>query len=275
MSLVAPIGKVLKLDQLLRRQVVSLTLQTCRLNSVPSTTNVEAFKTKLGAIGSKSYVDFGLWGGVVPGNEDELQPLAEAGVMGYKAFMSPSGVDEFNNSDGAVLRKAMEKIAPTGLRLALHAEDPAVLEPAAAALSSRETAADWLASRPIEAEISAVKIAIDLAEETGCPLMIVHVSAPEVLEVIHAAQDRGVDLTCETCPHYLLSSEEAEAVGTNAKCAAASSSETVSAMLEMLVNDGIDTIGSDHSPSPPSMKAKSFYDAWGGIAGIQHGLSLS
>ena len=247
------------------------------LNSVPSTTNVEAFNTKLAAIGSKSYVDFGLWGGVVPGNEDDLQPLAEAGVMGFKAFMSPSGVDEFNNSDGSVLREAMEKIAPTGLRLALHAEDPAVLEPSAAALNARESAADWLASRPIEAEISAVKVAIDLAEETGCPLMIVHVSAPEVLEVIHAAQDRGVDLTCETCPHYLLlSSEEADAVGANAKCAPPlRPPETVSAMLEMLVNDGIDTIGSDHSPSPPSMKAgKSFYDAWGGIAGIQHGLAF-
>jgi len=247
------------------------------LNSIPATTNVPAFSTKLAAIGSKSYVDFELWGGVLPGNEDDLQPLAEAGVMGYKAFMSPSGVDEFNNSNASVLRKAMEKIAPTGLRLALHAEDPGVLEPAVAALASRETAADWLASRPIDAEISAVKIAIELAEETACPLMIVHVSAPEVLEVIHEAQDRGVDLTCETCPHYLLlSSEEAEALGTNAKCAPPlRPPETVSAMLEMFVNDGIDTIGSDHSPSPPSMKAgKSFYDAWGGIAGIQHGLAF-
>lgn len=247
------------------------------LNSVPSTTSIDAFNTKLDAIGANSFVDFGLWGGVVPGNEEGLQPLAEAGVMGYKAFMSPSGVDEFNNSDTETLRKAMAKIAPTGLRLALHAEDPAVLEPAAAKLSSRETAADWLASRPIESEISAVKIAIELSSETGCPITIVHVSAPEVLEVIHAAQDQGVDIVCETCPHYLLlSSEEAEAVGTNAKCAPPlRPPETVSAMLDMLVSDGIDTIGSDHSPSPPSMKAgKNFYDAWGGVAGIQHGLAF-
>ncbi|MEO0509253.1 MAG: allantoinase AllB [Verrucomicrobiota bacterium] len=245
------------------------------LNNLPSTVNVAALEEKLAAVSKKTYVDFGLWGGVVPGNAEHLVPLAEAGVMGFKAFMSPSGNNAFDNSDQQTLRDAMQRIAPTGLRLALHAEDPDVLDAAAAALPSRESAVDWLASRPVQSEISAVSMAIELSIETGCPITIVHVSAPEVLEVIHDAQEKGVDLVCETCPHYLLlSSEEAESVGPNAKCAPPlRPPATVEAMLDMLVSHGIDTIGSDHSPSSPDLKdGKSFYDAWGGISGIQHGL---
>jgi allantoinase len=247
------------------------------LNSIPSTVDVAALETKLAAVAHKSFVDFGLWGGVVPGNVDDLIPLAEAGVMGFKAFMSPSGTDDFTNSDAATLRAAMRQIAQTGLRLAFHAEDPAVLRAAEQRLRQRVSAYDWEASRPVAAEISAVQLAIDLAGETGCPIMIVHVSSPAVLAVIATARAQGVDIICETCPHYLLlSTDDAEAIGSDAKCAPPlRSPQTVAGLRAALLDGQIDTLGSDHSPSSPELKqGKAFYDAWGGIAGIQHGWPL-
>ena len=247
------------------------------LNSIPSTTSVYALQTKLAAINNRSYVDFGLWGGVVPGNIDDLEPLAQAGVVGFKAFMAPSGNDDFEKSGRSTLREAMLRIAPTGLRLALHAEDPIVLNRASHNLKRKVSAFDWEASRPVEAEISATKIAIELSLETGCPITIVHVSSVEVLTVIQNAKRHGIDIICETCPHYLLlSNTDAERIGPDAKCAPPLRSEDRMRALECAVFDNlIDTIGSDHSPSSPEMKKDlSFFDAWGGIAGIQHGYPL-
>ena len=247
------------------------------LNSVPSTTNVDALKTKLSAINNKSYLDFGLWGGVVPGNVNDLEPLAKAGVIGFKAFMAPSGNDDFENSDNSTLREAMFRIAQTGRRLALHAEDKVVLNRASKRLKRTVSAFDWDASRPVEAEISATKTAIELSVETGCPITIVHVSSVEVLNLIQNAKRQGVDITCETCPHYLLLSRiDADTIGADAKCAPPLRSKArMRAMEEAVFDNLIDTIGSDHSPSPPEMKKdKPFFDAWGGIAGIQHGYPL-
>ncbi|MGJ8640217.1 MAG: allantoinase AllB [Opitutaceae bacterium] len=247
------------------------------LNSIPSTIDVDSLNAKLAAIGRKSYADFGLWGGVVPGNAGELEALASAGVMGFKAFMSPSGNDDFANSGRSTLREAMKRIAPTGLRLALHAEDPSVLDRAAGNLSRKLSAYDWEASRPVESEISAVKIAIELSQETRCPITIVHVSSAEVLTVIQNAKRQGVDILCETCPHYLLLTRgDADRIGADAKCAPPlRSSDRVKALKHAVFDHLIDTIGSDHSPSPPDMKVgHSFFNAWGGIAGIQHGYQL-
>jgi len=247
------------------------------LNSIPSTVNVAALEAKLAIVSNKSYVDFGLWGGVVPGNIADLVPMAEAGVMGFKAFMSPSGTDDFINSDTATLREAMKRIASTGLRLALHAEDPAVLDRASQGQSQQVCAHDWEASRPVAAEIEAVKIAIELSIETGCPITIVHVSSVDVLEVIQSAKQQGVDIICETCPHYLLlTTEDADQIGADAKCAPPLRARRVVDGLGAALFAGmIDTIGSDHSPSSPDLKADlSFFDAWGGIAGIQHGYPL-
>ncbi|NBD37931.1 MAG: amidohydrolase family protein [Verrucomicrobia bacterium] len=204
-----------------------------------------------------------------------MQALAEAGVMGFKAFLVPSGTEEFACSDPATLRVAMERIAHTGLRLALHAEDPEELRKAEAGLARKKTAADWEASRPVASELSAVRSALEIAGETGCPVTIVHVSAPEVVRLIREARFAGADVRCETCPHYLLLSlEDAERIGPNAKCAPPlRPRETVAALWEPLLKEEIDTLGSDHSPCPPELKAgMAFYDAWGGIAGIQHGL---
>lgn len=247
------------------------------LNSIPSTTSVEALDEKLHSIGSKSHIDFALWGGLVPGNFDSIQPLAEKGVIAFKAFMSPSGTDDFINSDIATLREGMKRIAPTGKFLALHAEDPAILDSASRGLAHRSNAFDWEASRPVEAEISAIEIAIELAGETGCPIHIVHVSSAQALAPITEAKSMGVNITCETCPHYLLLSiEEADRIGPDAKCAPPLRyGNSIEKLWESLSNGEIDTIGSDHSPCPPEMKeGLSFYDAWGGISGLQHGLPL-
>lgn len=247
------------------------------LNSIPSTTSVEALDEKLDSIRSKSRVDFCLWGGLVPGNLDCIQPLADAGVIAFKAFMSPSGTEDFINSDVATLKEGMKRIAPTGKFLALHAEDPVILNPSNQKLYQRKNAFDWEASRPAEAEISAIQIAIELAGETGCPIHIVHVSSAQALAPITEAKNRGVDITCETCPHYLLLSiEDAERIGPDAKCAPPLRyQDSIDLLWKSLENGQIDTIGSDHSPCPPKMKAGlSFYDAWGGISGLQHGLPL-
>lgn len=245
------------------------------LNSIPSTTSVEALETKRRAIREKSWIDYGLWGGIVPGNAEHLQALAEAGVMGFKAFLVPSGTEEFAYSDPATLRVAMERIARTGLRLALHAEDPDELRKAEAGLARKKTAADWEASRPVASELSAVRSALEIAGETGCPVTIVHVSAPEVVHLIREASFAGADVRCETCAHYLLLSlEDAERIGPNAKCAPPlRPRQTVAALWKTLLKEEIDTLGSDHSPCPPELKTgMTFYDAWGGIAGVQHGL---
>lgn len=248
------------------------------LNSIPSTVSLDSLQTKLEAIGAQSTTDYGLWGGLVPGNAEELVPMAEAGVAGFKAFMSPSGTDDFVNSDPNTLKEGMEQIAKTGKILALHAEDPQVLAAAAQTATPKQTAIDWERSRPIEAEMSAVRIALDLAGETGCRLHIVHVSAPEVLSLIAAGKAQGIDVTCETCPHYLLLSiEQSDAIGPAAKCAPPlRPGATVDALWRALGQGMIQTIGSDHSPSPPEMKtgAANFYQAWGGISGVQHGLPL-
>ncbi len=244
------------------------------LNSIPPTVNREALRRKAEVVARQSFVDYGFWGGLVPGNEDELPWLIEDGVMGIKAFFSPSGVSEFENADLPTLRRGMERMVGTGLRLAVHAEDPGVLRQCARCLSGKETARDWLRSRPVEAEMAAVRSIGEIAGEVGCPLTIVHVSSPEVVDVVRALAAAGVDILCETCPHYLLlNANDASRLGPVAKCAPPLRPPAVMrALWDDLWAGAIETVGSDHSPSPPEMKAgRSFFEAWGGIAGIQHG----
>src|SRR5438445_746147 len=164
----------------------------------PSTT-VDAFDLKLAAMQSSSLVDFGLWGGLLPGNLDQLGPLVQRGVMGFKAFMCPCGIDEFPGCDETTLREGMKRIAELGSILLVHAEDPARLtEPAG------PSAREFIASRPSEAELSAVRDAIELARQAGCRLHIVHVSSLPSAALIRAHRQNGVDVSGETCPHYLL-----------------------------------------------------------------------
>jgi len=241
------------------------------LNSTPPVTDAAAFHAKR-AIGEReSFVDFALWGGLVPGNLDQLEGLRDCGVVGLKAFMAHSGIDDFPKADPATLRAGMQRAAELGLLVAVHAE---IDHPE---LRRGDSIRDYLASRPIEIEIEAIRIAIDLAGETHCALHIVHVSSARGVELVADARTRGVDVTCETCPHYLVLTEaDMERLGAVAKCAPPLRSESERLALLRAVREGnVTTIGSDHSPSPMKIKTDpDFFKVWGGISGCQHLLAL-
>jgi allantoinase len=246
------------------------TLIEMPLNSVPATTTVAAYLEKLAAAEGKLFVDTGFWGGVVPGNTAELEPLWRAGVFGFKCFLTPSGVDEFEHVTEADLRVAMPVLARLGAPLLVHAELPAFLREAAG--GGHE---DWLASRPPEAEMEAIAMMIRLAREYGVRVHIVHLCATEAVPLIHATWGEDVTVTVETCPHYLtFAAEEIPASGTEFKCAPPlRSAKNRERLREALLQGGIDMVVSDHSPSPPEMKRGDFRAAWGGIASLELGLS--
>jgi allantoinase len=221
------------------------------LNSLPVTTTVAAFDSKLAAMRRSAKVDFGLWGGLIPGNLNQLAPLVERGVMGFKAFMCPSGLDEFPACDLPTLREGMKRIAELDSILLVHAEDPALLrEP------KGPTAGDFIASRPPEAELSAIETCVALSGETGCRVHVVHVSTAAGADLLRGA------VSGETCPHYLLyTDEDLRRLGGTGKCAPPFRSEPM-VMMPIVV--------SDHSPSTFALKqGDDFREIWGGISGCQ------
>lgn len=249
------------------------------LNSHPPLLDGAAFDAKVAAATAGSVADFALWGGLTPDNLDRLDELAERGVVGFKAFMSNSGIPEFRAADEHTLRRGMTIAAGLGLPVAVHAEDDALC----AELASRAIAdgrvgwRDWAASRPVEAETNAIARAVGLANETGCALHVVHVSSGAGIALVAAARAKGIDVTCETCPHYLgLSEDDLAALGAVAKCAPPlRPMAEVDALWSALAAGEVDTVGSDHSPAPPAMKTgDDAFAAWGGISGCQVTLPL-
>jgi allantoinase len=241
------------------------------LNSSPPTIDVAGFDAKLAAARAHACVDFGLWGGLVPGNLHELQSLAERGVVGLKAFMSNSGIDEFRHADDVTLYDGMAEAARLGLLVAVHAENDALT-----ARTIGPTARQFMDSRPVIAELEAIGRAIAFAAETGCALHIVHVSSGRGVALVTEARLRGVDVTCETCPHYLtLTPEDVEALGAVAKCAPpVRAADEQERLWEQVRGGAVHFVTSDHSPSEPALKAGAFGDAWGGIAGCQSTFEL-
>jgi allantoinase len=242
------------------------------LNSSPCTVNVAAFDAKRAALERSSATDFGLWGGLVPGNAADLPGLAERGVVGFKAFMCDSGLPEFPRADEDTLHEGMRIAAKLGLPVAVHAESPALLQ-----LASGPTVRDYLASRPVAAEVDAIRVATAIAGEAGAKLHIVHVSSGRGVAAALEARARGVDVSIETCPHYLFFTEEdMERIGAAAKCAPPLRSKADRDELWSRVLDGsVSIIGSDHSPAPPEMKTShDFFRIWGGIAGVQATLAV-
>jgi allantoinase len=241
------------------------------LNAHPPTIDGPAFDAKVAAASASALVDFGLWGGLVPGNLDRLEELAERGAIGFKAFMCDSGIDDFPAVDEAQLAAGMARAAALGLPVLVHAESPAALhEPAGPAWR------DFVASRPVDAELRAIETALALAEETGCSLHVVHVSTGQGVALVAEARARGVDATCETCPHYLaLTEDDLDELGTRAKCAPPlRPAAERDALWAHLAAGRVALVASDHSPSPPEMKEGSYAAAWGGIAGCQSMLPL-
>jgi allantoinase len=249
------------------------------LNAHPPTVNAESFRLKLAAAQAKSLVDFAFWGGLVPQNLDCLEELAQCGVVGFKAFMANSGIEDFDCVDDRTLREGMKRAARLKLPVAVHAESESMTrELTQASLSQGRTSIrDFLDSRPVAAELDAIRRALDMAGETGCALHVVHVSCDEGIRMITDARGSGLDVSCETCPHYLmLTAEDVERLGATAKCAPPlRSAEVQKTLWDCLLAGKITTVGSDHSPSPPEMKQDSnFFKAWGGISGAQHTLTL-
>ncbi|MNB70522.1 Allantoinase [compost metagenome] len=254
------------------------------LNGNPPTVNLRALSLKAGLAAGHSAVDYAFWGGLVPGNVGDLEKLWNAGVAGFKAFISnPGGEGEgrFREVDDETLYQGMKKIAELGGILALHAESDemtAVLG-AEAVRSGRTGARDFAASRPPQAELEAVARALLYGERTGCRLHFVHISTSAALELIHQAKLRGQDVTAETCPHYLiLTEDDMEEMGPLAKCAPPLRSAAEQERLWKAIEYGlVDFIASDHSPCPPDLKLApglSFFEAWGGISGAQSSLEL-
>ena len=214
----------------------------------------------------------------MPGNAGELAGLAARGVVGFKAFMSATGVDEFRACDDDDLHAGMAAAAELGLPVAVHAEDDELTArlAARAAAEGRVGMRDYLASRPVEAEVRAVERALALAAATGCALHVVHISSGRAVGLVAEARARGVDVTCEVCPHHLLlTDEDAERIGVLAKCAPPlrPAAETERLWAGLAAGD-IAWVASDHSPAPPELKTGDALHAWGGIAGAQSTLEL-
>jgi allantoinase len=247
------------------------------LNSIPATVDGAAFDAKVRAAEATAHVDIALWGGLVPGDPDRLDELAGRGVVGFKAFMSASGVDEFPAVDDLALLDGMARAARLGLPVAVHAESEELTRRLAqrAVRAGRTAMRDYLRSRPVVAELEAIGRAIAFADATGCALHVVHVSTGRGVALVAEARARGVDVSCETCPHYLVLDEaDAERLGAVAKCAPPlRGAAERSALWERL--DEIELIASDHSPAPAELKQRDdMFAVWGGIAGAQTLLAL-
>ncbi|MGI5438576.1 allantoinase AllB [Streptomyces shenzhenensis] len=249
------------------------TLVDMPLNSLPPTTTVDHLRTKQAVAAGKAHVDVGFWGGALPGNAKDLRPLHEAGVFGFKAFLSPSGVDEFPHLDQDGLARSLAEIASFDGLLIVHAEDPHHL--AAAPQHGGPRYADFLASRPRDAEDTAVAQVIAQARRLHARVHVLHLSSSDALPLIAAARADGVRITVETCPHYLtLTAEEVPDGASEFKCCPPIREAANRDLLWQALADGtIDCVVTDHSPSTADLKTADFATAWGGISGLQ--LSLA
>jgi allantoinase len=248
------------------------------LNSTP-VVDANSFAAKAEALRKNAIIDGALWGGLVPGHLETMKELAACGVVGFKAFMSNSGMADFPHSNRDVLRDGMARAAALRLPVAVHAESDEVTSRLAQEAQARGavSARDYLHSRPIAAELEAIAEALELARETPCALHVVHVSSAAGLELIAHEQQAGLDVSAETCPHYLLLDEnDVVRLRAVAKCAPPlRSPEEKERLWTALAAGRVQTIGSDHSPSPPEMKlGDNFFKIWGGIAGAQHNYPL-
>jgi len=240
------------------------------LNSSPVTTTAEAFQKKLEASKGKLHVNCGFWGGIVPENADNLKELLDSGILGIKAFLIDSGLDEFRNVEEKHLRIGIPAIAERGLTLLAHSE----LVKSEIDKTYIKDYPSFLDSRPKKWENDAIDLLIKLSKEYNCKTHIVHLSSAESIDQIQKAKDNGIPISVETCPHYLIfNSETIPPSNTLYKCAPPIRNKENNEALWGALKDGlIDFIASDHSPAPPDLKhleSGDFNKAWGGIAGLQ------
>lgn len=251
------------------------------LNCTPAATTADALRAEAAAAEGRCAVDYGFWGGVVPGNLDQLEPMVAAGAVGMKCFLVHSGVDDFPAIGERELGAAMRTLAALNVPLLAHAEDPGIVAAKAAALAAGRDPRDYLRyvdSRPVRAETVAIRTMIGLCRDTRCGVHIVHVTSRAGAELVAAAAREGLPFSGETCPHYL--SFAAEEIGNGAtlfKCAPPiRSRDERDALWNALRTGELSMVVSDHSPCPPAMKLPGegdFARAWGGIASLELGLS--
>lgn len=246
------------------------------LNANPPTTTAAALEQKVRAAEAASVVDFALWGGLIADNLDHLAALAASGVIGFKAFLCPSGTPEFTHVEDGILYEGMSRLQELGKFLAVHAESHWITRDRTDQLhsQSRRDRRAWAESRPPIAELEAIQRAVFLAGRAGCRLHIVHTSLPEGVEIVQQARAGGQAVTAETCAHYLaLTDDDLVRLGPMAKCAPPLRDRTTQERLWHAVLAGrFDCITSDHSPCPTEDKTRGDGDiwlAWGGITGVQ------
>ena len=241
------------------------------LNSIPPTTTVEALRVKQEVARDQIVVDVGFWGGAVPGNLADLAGLHAAGVFGFKCFLIDSGVEEFAHLDAIGFETAMDEVARLDALMLVHAEDARMVDDQRAAGAAY---AGFLASRPAAAENAAIDLVIEQARRTGGRTHLLHLSSSEALAELRAARAEGVDLSVETCPHYLFfDAEDVPDGATEFKCCPPIREARNRELLWAgLAAEDIDLVVSDHSPSTAELKRPrdgDFGQAWGGIASIQ------
>lgn len=252
------------------------TLLDMPLNSIPATTTLGALEQKQAVARDQVWVDVGFWGGSVPENLADLASLHDAGVFGFKCFLLDSGVAEFPHLEPAQFRTALVETARLGALMLVHAEDADLIDESCAHGAAY---AGFLESRPTEAEQRAIGLVVDATRASGGRAHVVHLSAAVAIPALRAARAEGVDVSVETCPHYLaLDAAEVPDGATEFKCCppirdAANRDE----LWQGLAAGDIDLVVSDHSPCTPELKARGTGDfgvAWGGIASLQLGLPV-
>ncbi|MDX1342518.1 MAG: allantoinase AllB [Reinekea sp.] len=251
------------------------------LNCIPVTITAQALQEKLAVLDDKLWIDAGFWGGATADNLGELPDLLDAGVLGVKSFTIHSGIDEFQFVNETQLTDAMRELAKRGMPHLVHAElDHAHSEPMSIASSYQS----FLKTRPPAWENDAIAMVIRvmkalIAEGLQPHAHIVHLSSAEALPMIQQARADGLNLTVETCPHYLVLEAETipDGQATYKCCPPIRERSNQDLLWQALLDGTIDCVVSDHSPCTPQLKNIDSGDlekAWGGISGLQFGLPL-
>ncbi len=254
------------------------TIADMPLNSIPPTLDEVAFDAKDEAASRSAVVDYALWGGLVAPDIGALRALAECGVVGVKAFLCESGVDEFPRLRDAELVPALRAAAGAGLLVAVHCEDDAIVSAATATVAGRRDRRAWLDSRPLAAECASIERLGAAARETGARVHVVHASHPDAIAAVLRARAAGADVTVETCPHYLaFDADDVDRLGPALKCAPPVRAGARDALWRDVAGGRVDYVASDHSPCEPALKARGDGDllaAWGGVTGLQSTLPV-